>query len=162
MRHKTKTFKQRLEFGTNIQTQKATNFFPNRSDIGLSLGYKLSNKSIIGIGASYSLGLGRGWNNIRISNAGAGMRSFIGWRLKKQFWLSGGAEMNYRNGFSNISTLRNIDVWQTSALFGLTKKINAKTKWFKGSSFQLMYDALAYKHVPASNPVVFRVGYSFK
>ncbi len=74
--NKTKTLKQRLEFGTNIQTQKATNFFPNRSDIGLSLGYKLCNKSIIGIGASYSFGLGRGWNNIRISNQGCRTEKF--------------------------------------------------------------------------------------
>jgi hypothetical protein len=57
---KNKNFLQRLEYGANIQSQKATNFFPVTSDLGLSVGYKLNDKSIIGIGASYKIGLGRG------------------------------------------------------------------------------------------------------
>jgi hypothetical protein len=41
---KTKSFLKRLEYGANFQTQKATNFFPAVSDLGLSLGYKFSDK----------------------------------------------------------------------------------------------------------------------
>jgi hypothetical protein len=50
---KTKSFLQRLEYGTNMQTTRSNGFFPVTSDLGLSMGYKLNEKSIIGIGASY-------------------------------------------------------------------------------------------------------------
>jgi hypothetical protein len=164
---KTKTFKQRLEFGTNIQTQKATNFFPNRSDIGLSLGYKLSNKSIIGIGGSFSLGLGRGWNNIRISNAGAGIRSFIDWKLKGSFSLSGGYEQNYKTALSSIAIpspfggSRMGAEWQSSGLIGLTKTVSVKSKLFKKTSIKLLWDFLSYQQIPRVQPILFRVGYNF-
>ncbi|MBL0267857.1 MAG: hypothetical protein IPP99_04060 [Chitinophagaceae bacterium] len=87
---KTKSFLQRLEYGANVQTQRATNYFPVTSDLGLSLGYKLNDKSVIGIGASYKLGLGRGWNNISVSHQGVGIRSYVDWKIKGSFWISGG------------------------------------------------------------------------
>jgi hypothetical protein len=93
---KTKSFFRRLEYGTNIQTQRATYLFPVTSDIGLSLGYKLNDKSVIGIGTSYKVGWGSGWNNIRISHQGLGLRSYIDWKLKGNFWISGGYEQNYK------------------------------------------------------------------
>lgn len=53
---KTKSFKDRLEFGTNFQTVKSSRFFPSTSDIGLSIGYKLNDKSMIGVGSAYKMG----------------------------------------------------------------------------------------------------------
>jgi hypothetical protein len=158
---KSRTFKQRLVFGTNIQTQKATNYFPSRSDLGLSLGYKANDKSLIGIGASISLGLGQGWNNIRLSSQGIGLRSFIDYKLKKQFFVSGGFEMNYLTGFTNVQQLQPFNTWQQSGLVGITKKIAVKTKWFKGTNLQLLYDLLANQNPGISKPLVFRVGYNF-
>ncbi|MDB5221567.1 MAG: hypothetical protein JWN83_234, partial [Chitinophagaceae bacterium] len=46
---KPKSFLKRLEFGSNIQSQKSTYFFPATTDIGLSVGYKLNDKSTLGI-----------------------------------------------------------------------------------------------------------------
>jgi uncharacterized protein YlxW (UPF0749 family) len=43
---KTKSFLKRIEFGTNIQTIKGNNYFPATTDLGLSFGYKLNDKSI--------------------------------------------------------------------------------------------------------------------
>ncbi len=102
---KKKSFLQRLEYGTNMQSQKATNFFPVTTDLGLSLGYKLNDRSIIGIGASYKLGLGSGWNHLRVSHQGLGLRSFIDWKIKGSFWLSGGYEQNYKAAFNSIAQL---------------------------------------------------------
>ncbi len=158
---KTKTLRQRLELGTNLQTQKATNYFPNRSDIGLSLGYKLSNKSIIGIGASYSLGLGRGWNNIRISSQGAGLRSFIDWKLKGSFSISGGYEQNYKTAFSSITQLQDQSGWQSSGLIGISKTVSVKSKLFKKTSIKLLWDFMSYQQIPRTQPILFRVGYNF-
>lgn len=165
---KTKSFFRRLEYGANIQTQKATNFFPVTSDIGLSIGYKLNDKSIIGIGASYKMGLGRGWNNIQISNQGLGIRSFIDWKILSPkggagggLWMSGGYEKNYKTAFSDFSQLRNQSAWQTSGLLGLSKVISLKTKFLKQTRIQLLFDFLSYQQIPRTQPLLVRVGYNF-
>lgn len=158
---KTKSFLKRLEYGTNIQSQKASNFFPVTSDIGLSIGYRLNDKSIIGIGASYKIGWGNGWKNINITNQGVGLRSFIDYKLKGSFWLSGGYEQNYKTAFRNIDELRDQNAWQQSGLVGLSKVVSLKTKFFKKTKLQLLWDFLSYRQAPRTQPVVFRVGYNF-
>lgn len=158
---KSKTFFQRLELNSNLQFSKNNSLVPTTADIALSVGYKLNDKSIIGIGASYKMGLGS-IQRISISHQGIGIRSFIDWKLKKQFFVTGGFEMNYNAQFRNISQLNNYNDWQQAGLVGITKKLDIKTKFFKGTSLQLLYDMLHRKHNPVSQPVLFRVGYSFK
>ena len=167
---KTKSFLKRLELGTNLQTQKGNNYFPNSSDIALSLGYKLNDKSIIGIGASYKLGLGRGWNAIKFSSEGVGLRSFVDWKIPLSpkggvfggIWITGGYEMNYRQAFNRIEQLRGLDSWQQSGLLGLSKTVPVKSKFLSRTKVQVLWDMLAGRQVPKAQPVVFRVGYSFK
>lgn len=154
-----KIFLQRLEFGTNLQTAKSNGYFPSITDLGLSVGYKINDKSIIGVGFSYKLGLGKDISHIKFSSEGAGLRNYVDYKLKKSFWLSGGAEMNYLNRFNSITALQRFDAWQTSALLGLTKKISVGKK-LKGK-IQLMYDFLYLNKLPANQPFVFRSGYSF-
>lgn len=160
---KTKSFLKRLELGTNIQSQKANGYFPVTSDLGLSVGYKLNDKSIIGIGASYKLGWGKNIRHINITQQGAGLRSFVDYKIKGSFWLSGGYEMNYRSEFENVDELKDLNAWQQSGLVGLSKVVSLKTKFFKNTKLQLLWDFLSYKRVPkVSQPIVFRVGYSLK
>ena len=156
---KTKTFLQRLEYGTNIQTQRSGNFFPTTTDLGLTAGYKLNDKSTIGLGASYKMGWGKDIQHIALSHQGIGFRSFADMKLKGSFWLSGGAELNYKAAFRNFEVLDDFTPWQKSALLGVTKKYNAGKK-LKGN-VQLLYDFLWHQQVPVTQPVVFRVGYSF-
>ncbi|MBK7305570.1 MAG: hypothetical protein IPI88_00125 [Chitinophagaceae bacterium] len=75
---KSKTFLQRLEFGSNFQFAKNNSLVPTTADIALSVGYKLNDKSVVGIGASYKMGLGS-IQRISISHQGIGIRSFIDW-----------------------------------------------------------------------------------
>jgi hypothetical protein len=159
---KTKTFFKRLEYGVNMQTQKATYFFPVTSDLGLSLGYKLNDNSVIGLGASYKIGCGTGWNNIRIGSEGVGLRSFIDWKIKGSFWISGGYEQNYKTAFSDFAQLKNYSAWQQSGLVGLSKVVSLKTKFFKKTKLQLLWDFLSYQQVPRTQPVIFRIGYNIK
>jgi hypothetical protein len=159
---RTKGLWKRLEVGTNIQTQKATNFFPVTNDLGLSVGYKLNDRSIIGVGASYKLGMGRGWSHIKFTSEGAGVRSFIDWKLKGSFWISGGYEQNYRTAFNSVDQLRNLSSWQQSGLIGLSKVLDVKSKFFKKTKLQLLWDFLSYEQAPRTQPVVFRIGYNFK
>jgi archaellum component FlaC len=156
---KTKSLLQRLEFGSNLQTVKSNKFFPSTTDVGLSLGYKLNDKSTIGLGGSYKMGWGRDIRHISISHQGIGLRSFVDYKIKGSIWLSGGAEMNYRSQFSNFKILDNYSAWQKSALIGLSKKYQVSKK-VKGNA-QLMYDALWKEQVPRTQALVFRIGYNF-
>lgn len=158
---RSKTFLQRLDFGSNFQFGKNNSLVPGTADIALSVGYKLNDKSIVGVGASYKMGFGS-IRRLNISHQGIGLRSFIDWKAKKQFFVSGGFEMNYNAQFKKISQLKSYDDWQPAGLIGITKKLNIKTKYFKGTSVQLLYDFLYRQHVPVSQPFLFRVGYSFK
>lgn len=171
---KTKSFLKRLEYGTNIQTQRASSYFPVTSDIGLSVGYKLNDKSVIGIGASYKLGWGTGWKDIHLTQQGAGLRSFLDWKIPSPkggagggLWLSGGFEMNYKsqlNGMLIPSPFGGVQVegWQQSGLLGLSKVVSVKSKLFKKTKVQVLWDFLSYKQVPRTQPILFRVGYSLK
>jgi hypothetical protein len=159
---KTKSFLKRIEIGTNIQSQKTNGYFPATSDIGLSIGYKLSDKSILGIGASYKMGMGKDIRHINITHQGAGMRSFIDWKIKGSFWMSGGYEMNYRNAFRRIDVLKDLNAWQQSGLIGLSKVISLKTKFFSKTKLQLLWDFMSYQQLPRTQPILFRVGYSIK
>jgi hypothetical protein len=157
---KTKSFRQRLELGTNLQTQKGNHYFPITSDVGLSLGYKINDKSIIGLGASYKLGLGTGWNHIAVSHQGMGLRSFIDLKLKGSLYASGGYEQNYRSEFRSFDVLKDYSAWQSSGLIGLSKKYQVSKK-FKGD-MKLLWDFLSYRQVPRTQAVLFRIGYSLK
>lgn len=157
---KTKSLLKRLEFGSNLQTQKATNYFPTTSDIGLSVGYKLNDKSLIGVGVSYKIGLGNGWQNIRFSSQGVGIRSFIEWKIKGNFFLSGGYEQNYKTAFSDFYQLRNKNAWQQSSLLGLGRKYKLSKKY--NGKMQLLWDFMSYKQIPRTQSIIFRTGFSLK
>ena len=157
---KTKTLKQRLEFGSNFQFGKPTRFASSQADLAMSIGYKLNDKSTVGVGVAYKMGYGS-IQNLKISNEGIGLRSFIDWKLKKQFFVSGGFEMNYNTVFTNLRSLKSSNEWQRSGLVGITKKIKIKTKYVKGTNLQLLYDVLHKTHAVPTQPIVFRVGYNF-
>jgi hypothetical protein len=158
---KTKSFWKRLEIGANIQSQKPNGVVPVTTDLGLSAGYMLNDKSIIGLGASYKLGWGQNIRNIHLSHQGAGLRSFVDFKLKGSLWLSGGYEMNYQTEFNRIVQLQELDNWQQSGLLGLSKIMSGKSKFFKKTKLQLMWDFLSYEQRPRTQPIVFRIGYNF-
>jgi hypothetical protein len=163
---KTKTFWQRLEYGTNIQTIK-NNFFPTTSDIGLSVGYKLNNKSTVGIGASYKMGWGKDIKHISITSQGMSIRSYLDVKLKGSFYGSGGLEYNYQplsvtdTAASAQQKTLVASSWQRSGLIGISKIVSIKSKFFKKTKLQLFWDFLSYQQVPRTQPIKFRVGYNF-
>ena len=156
---KTKTFLQRLEYGMNFQPEKNNNIIPGALNVGLSVGYKLNGKSVVGLGLNYKLGVGR-IEKIRFSHQGIGLRTFMDWKIKKQFFVSGGYELNHLASFKNIAALQDADAWQQSALLGISKKIVMKSKFIKGGKLQLLYDFLWKEQVPVSKQWVVRVGYN--
>lgn len=153
---KTKTFLQRIEFGSNVQFAKSNNYMPATTEMGIIVGYKLNEKSIIGIGAGYKMGLGT-IRHLRITNQGIGLRFFVDYIIKNSMFISGGYELNYKPSFSSVTQSR---VWQSSGLIGLSRKYTISKK-FKGN-MQLLWDFISYQHIPKSQPLVYRIGYTIK
>ena len=152
----TKSFLKRIEYGMNVQSEKSHSIIPSTSDIALTAGYKLSDKSTIGLGASYRMGWGSGGiKHIRISHEGVGLRSYVDIKAKESIWITGGYEMNYMQAFSKYEQLKNISAWQWSGLLGLTKKYKVGKK---ENNLQLLWDFLSYQQLPRSQPIKFRVG----
>jgi len=155
---KTKRFLQRLEFGGNLQFQKNTSYYPTTTDIAGQVGYKFHKNGSAGVGISYKLGMGSGWNHIAFTHQGIGLRSYADWKLKGTFFVNGGFEENYVSSFTNVSQLGNISSWQGSALLGISKKykINAKLK----GNLMVLYDFLANRNFPATSSIKVRIGYT--
>jgi len=158
---KTKSFLQRLEYGTNLQSTHSNYYFPMTTDLGLSIGYKLDKENRIGVGASYKVGWGNDFNHVNVSSQGAGLRSFVDIQVKKSFFASGGFEYNYQQPFSSFNAVKSLDSWQQSGLLGVSKILSMKTKVFKKTKLQLLWDFLSYQQVPKAQPLKFRLGYSF-
>jgi hypothetical protein len=158
---KTKTFWKRLEYGANFQTTRNNYAFPTVSDFGVSAGYKLNDRSTIGLGASYKLGWGNGIRHIAFSSQGMGLRSFIDIKLKGSFFASGGLEYNYTTPFANIQQLYKVNDWTRSGLIGISKTVSMKSRVLKKTKVQLLWDFLSYQQVPRTQAIIFRVGYIF-
>jgi len=156
---KTKTFWKRLEYGGNFQTTRNSTYFPMMTDLGLSLGYKLGHNNVIGVGASYKLGWGNGLQHIAFTNEGVGFRSFLQIAIKGSFSATGGFEYNYATPFTSYQQLKQIQYWTRSGLIGITKTIEVKSKVFKKTNVQLLWDFLSYSQAPPTPPLVFRIGY---
>jgi len=158
---KTKTLWHRLEYGANFQTTHTNYYYPIVTDLGLSLGYRLGHGRIIGVGASYKLGWGSGINHIALTSQGLGLRSFLQQPLKGSFSATGGFEYNYTTPFTSYQQLRQLQYWTKSGLIGITKTVSLKSRVFKKTQLQLLWDFLSYQQVPKTQPLLFRIGYTF-
>ncbi|SHN45471.1 hypothetical protein [Chitinophaga sp. CF418] len=157
---KTKRFLNRLEPGGNIQFQRANYYFPTVVDIDAQVGYKFHKSGVVGVGLAYKLGLGQGWAHIAFSHQGFGIRSFLDWKLRGSIYINGGLEGNKPAGFHRIRELKNWNGYQMSAMIGLCHKVKAGAK--KTATTTLLYDFLAARQLPGSQPFKIRFGYTFK
>lgn len=155
---RTKPLWKRLEYKTDVQFGKSVRYLPATAAVAAGLGYKLNDKSTVGTGMSYTMGLGSGWKNIRFSTQAIGLRTYITWKLKKGLDIQGGTEWNYMLQLNGQLQLRRSASLQQNALLGLHKSYAAGRK-LKGN-IQVLYDFLHNKHLPGSQPVLFRFGYS--
>jgi FMN phosphatase YigB (HAD superfamily) len=158
---KIKTFWRRLEYGTNFQTTRNNYYFPTVSDFGLSVGYKLNDRSILGIGVSYKLAWGSGIQQIALSSQGVGLRSWVEIKIKGSFSAAGGLEYNYNKPFAAYQQLHQWDDWKKSGLIGVSKTVSLKSRVFKKTKVSLLWDFLSYQQVPKTQAVLFRLGYAF-
>lgn len=155
---KTKSFWKRMEWGMNFQSVRSRGFLPVTTDVAFTAGYKINDKSTIGVGTGLKIGWGNNLNNVKLSGQGLSLRTFLDMRLKGNFWLTGGFEKNYMQEFQRIEQLKMVDSWQTSALVGVTKKYKLGKK---NGNLQLLWDMLSYQQIPVAQPIKFRIGFTF-
>jgi len=158
---KTKTLWHRLEYGVNFQTTHNSYYYPIVTDLGLSLGYKLGHSNIVGIGASYKMGWGSDIQHIAITGQGVGLRSFLQIAIKGGLSATGGFEYNYTTPFISYQQLKQLQYWTRSGLIGLSKTVSMRSRVFKKTQLQLLWDFLSYQQAPKTQPLLFRIGYTF-
>jgi hypothetical protein len=159
---RTKSFWQKWEMGVNVQSNRANGLLPVSSDLGVSAGFKPNDIFIAGVGLGGSIGWGRDIRHIAISYQGVSGRFFTELKLKGSFHAAAGFEMNYLREIRNIDQLKDYSAWQKSGLVGLSKVVSIKSKFFKKTKLQLLWNFLSYSQRPrVSQPVLFRIGYNF-
>jgi uncharacterized membrane-anchored protein YhcB (DUF1043 family) len=158
---KIKTLWKRLEYGANFQTTRDNYAFPTVTDIGLSLGYRLGNSNVVGVGGSYKIGWGNGIQHIALSSQGIGLRSFLDIKIKGSISATGGLEYNYETPFNSYQQLRQLNDWTKSGLIGVTKTVSVKSRVFKKTKISLLWDYISYQQIPKTQPILFRIGYVF-
>jgi hypothetical protein len=158
---KIKTFWKRIQLGADLQTTRTNYYWPTLTTIGLSAGYKLSDKSTIGVGVDYEISWGVGINHIALSGQGAGLRSFLDIKIKGTWSASGGLEYNYTTPIHSLQHISSLGDWTRSGLIGVSKTVSVKNRLFKQTKLQLLWDFLSYQQIPKTQPIIFRVGYNF-
>jgi hypothetical protein len=157
----TKSLFGRLEYGINVQSSVASGYCPQSTAFAGTVGYKLNDKSTVGVGLSYIVGWGTDIHHIHISNQGIGIRSYLDVQLHGSFYASGGFEKNYNKVFTSLNQVVVGNLWQNSGLIGISKIISLKGSFAKKTRVQLLWDFLSYYQIPRTQPFVFRVGYNF-
>ena len=155
---KVKKFLRRLEYSFNLQTQTSNRLLPVTSDIGFSIGYKLNDASVFGIGTNYKLGWGKKITDFSFTNQGVGFRTYLDIKLKKQWWISGGYELNYFSEYRKLEDIAKLNAWQRGGLIGLCRKYKIANK--KTAKMQVLYDLLYQQQRPWGSPIVFRFGWT--
>jgi hypothetical protein len=145
-----------LEYGSNITFNKSNGLIPGSSDLAATIGYRLNDYFLFGVGAGYKFGMGS-IQHIEFSNQGINFRSFLDFKIKNQLFISGGYEANHNSQFKNIAQLKDFNAWQSSGLLGLGKKYRISKK-IKGTA-EVLFDFLYRSHLPVSQPIVYRLGY---
>jgi len=128
--------------------------------LGFSLGYRLGHSNVVGVGASYKVGWGNGIQHVALSSQGAGLRSFLEIKVKTTWYATGGFEYNYTTPFTSFQDIRQIERWTQSGLIGVSKTVSMKSRFFKQTKLQLLWDFLSYQQVPKTQPILFRIGYA--
>ncbi|HEX6429419.1 MAG TPA: hypothetical protein VF008_17125, partial [Niastella sp.] len=87
-------------------------------------------------------------------------------KIKGSVYASGGWEYNYQplSIADSASTTTHVPLstnWTKSGLIGLTKIVSLKSKTFKKTKLQLLWDFMSSQQRPQTPAFKFRVGYTF-
>jgi hypothetical protein len=158
---RTKTFMQRLEYGTSLQTQHASDYYPTSTNIFLSVAYKMDDKKSIGIQAGYVIGWGTDINHIQVSSQGYSIGSFVDMQIKRGIFITGGYGFTFQKPMNIPQDQNGVNNFQRSGVIGLGKLVKIKSSFFKKTKIEILWNFLSYYQVPQTTPFLFQVGYNF-
>lgn len=151
-----KSFMKRLTWETNFHTQHIQ---VTMTDVAVTVGYKINDKSVFSLGGSARVGLGKDWNSLKLTSEGYGLRSVLDMKLKHSIWMMGSYETNYYSRFAGAQYSAPVNPWQANILVGFMKRIQITSK--KNGMIRLAYNVLYKQNRFITQPVVFKVGYGF-
>ena len=155
------SFAKRIFFQTNVQSTSGNRWLPSHSNFAIGSGYKINPKAQLSAEIVWRMGWGQPIKNIHITHQGFGLRSFLDWKVKGQWWITGSYEKNHYPSYQTIAVASNDNGWRNSALMGISKTIAIKSKGMKKFKMQLLYDFLAPSQAPYTSPWKYRMGYTF-
>lgn len=93
-----KPIKQRIEIQYTFQTTRASTdeLRPAMLELGAAVAFKHTPRLSYGIGIGLSTGLGRNWQNIKLTYEGVSARAFVDWKALYGFSLQAGYERIFR------------------------------------------------------------------
>ncbi|GEM_PF-352727 len=171
-----KPFWQRIEKQYNFQTTRPTpDGRPAMLELEAGIGFKHTPTLSYGIGLSGSVGLGQGWEQVRISYEGIGARAYADYQLQYGISLQAGYEKIFRPANRPyIITDNNIDnnnspdnngnaikqafgAAQDAAYLGLMKRYRLNSKW--NGTFLIGYNFL-WQQSGTRSPLMVRIGWA--
>lgn len=172
-----KPFWQRLEKQYNFQTTRPTpDGRPAMLELAASVGFKHTPKLSYGIGISGSIGLGQGWEQLRLSYEGVGARAYADWKLQYGISIQAGYERVFRpsdrayiptednNNNNNQDPDNDGSVFkeafgaaQDAAYIGLMKRYRISSKW--NGTFLIGYNFL-WQESGTRSPLMVRIGWA--
>lgn len=155
------SFSQRFFFQANFQSSAGNRWLPSYTSFSIGSGYKINPKAQLSAEIVWRMGWGQPIKNIHITHQGFGLRSFLDWKVKGNWWITGSFEKNYYPLYQQIAVFSNDNGWRNSALMGISKTIPIKSKRLKKYKVQLLYDFSAFSTVPYTSPWKYRMGYIF-
>jgi hypothetical protein len=155
------SFAKRFIFQTNLQSSSGNRWLPSHTSFAIGSGYKINPKAQLSVEVVWRMGWGQPIKNIHITHQGFGVRTFLDWKVKGQWWLTGSYEKNHHTSYQEIALASNDNGWRNSALMGISKSIAIKSKRMKKFKVQLLYDFLAPSQAPYTSPWKYRMGYIF-
>ncbi len=160
-------FWQRIEKQYTLNTFRASAERPARVEAGAMAGFKHTPRLSYGAGLAGSLGMGQGWQQLRFSFEGIGLRTYVAWQWQYGIGAYAGYERMYgrrmfgddrtQDGGTVPSAVRATPLYTESILIGLTKSYKLTREW--NGSVQLLYDVW-WRENGLRSPLVFRLNYN--
>jgi len=152
-----KPFKERLVPGITLQVYNKQVF---TIDWGVQLGYKLSNRLLMGVGGIYRIEVSENYSSWVKSSGIYGYRTYANFNLVKGFYVHGEFESLHLDSFVHPQTQMEVSSLQTySGYFGIGKKYDISKK-IRGSAI-ILYRAEFEGDLPSMSKINVRIGFDY-
>jgi hypothetical protein len=166
---KTKRFVDRLTYGTSLQANPHTTFFPTTGTFAAQASFQVTTKMNLGLGASYMLAYsksaieGSEFKRMRLRSNGYAFRSFYDFNVHRNIFLQVNYEFNHRVSSTEYLNplIRPLSIASTNGQQAFLVGLNLKTPSSKRTrkTLEMLYD---FMHDKTGQPALsVRMGMEF-